>query len=86
MKNNWFKRIGWFYLPVSTAGIVLSLLGLAFCVQVFLAIDRHSHSVSDTVYGIFPYFGCCFLLMNWIASNTCRANEDKAVNPAINPR
>jgi hypothetical protein len=86
MKNNWFKRIGWFYLPISAQGIVLTLLGLAFCVQVFVAIDRHSHSVSDTLYGVFPYFACSFLLINWIASNTSRANEDKpgAVNPSIN--
>jgi len=81
MKINWFKRFGWFYLPVSAAGTVLTLLGAAFCVQVFVAIDRHSHSVSDTLYGIFPYFACCFLLLNWIASNTSRANENKPVNP-----
>jgi hypothetical protein len=82
MKNSWFKRVGWFYLPVSTPGIVLILLGLAFCVQVFVAIDRHSHSVSDTLYGIFPYFACCFLLLNWIASNTSHANEAASVSPS----
>jgi hypothetical protein len=84
MKNNWFKRIGWFYFPASFPGAVLMLIGLAFCVQAFLAIDRHSHSVSDTLYGVFPYFACCFLLLNWIASNTSRANEDKPVNPWTN--
>jgi hypothetical protein len=86
MKNNWFKRFGWFYLPVSTPGIVLTLLGLAFCVQVFVAIDRHSHSASDTLYGVFPYFACCFLLINWIASNTSRPDEDRsgAINPSTN--
>ena len=86
MKNNWFNRVGWFYLPVSTAGIVLTLLGLAFCIQVFVAVDRHSHSVSDTLYAVFPYFACGFLLLNWIASNTTRTGERKpgAVNPSIN--
>jgi hypothetical protein len=69
MKNTWFKRLGWFYLPISAPGVVIVLLGLAFCVQVFLAIDRHSHSASDTLCGIFPYFASCFLLVNWIASN-----------------
>jgi hypothetical protein len=84
MKNNWFKRIGWFYLPISTAGIVVTLFGLAFCVQVFVAIDRHSHSASDTFYGIFPYFACCFLLLNWIASNTshAKAGETGTVTPS----
>jgi hypothetical protein len=46
------------------------MLALVFCVQVFVAVDRHSHSVSDTFYGVFPYFACCFLLFNWVASNT----------------
>jgi len=70
MKHIWFKRAGWFYIPVSWQGGMIVLLGLAFCLQVFRAIDRHSHSASDTLYGVFPYFACCFLLVNWLASNT----------------
>ena len=37
---------------------------------IFLAVDRHSHSVSDTLYGVFPYFVCSFLAVNWVASRT----------------
>jgi Na+/glutamate symporter len=70
MNNDWFKRWGWFYCPVSVPGGVLVMLALVFCVQVFVAVDRHSHSVSDAFYGVFPYFACCFLLFNWVASNT----------------
>jgi len=77
MKNRWFERFGWFHVQVSAPGIVLVVMGLAFCVQVFVAVDRHSHSVSDTLYGIFPYFACCFLLLNWIASNTSGTKEDR---------
>jgi hypothetical protein len=69
MNSRWFKRWGWVYLPVSWQGAVLVGLALAFCVQTFVAIDRHSHSASDTLYGVFPHFACCFLLLNWIASN-----------------
>ena len=54
MKHKWFKPWGWIYLPVSWQGALVTLLGLAFSVQVFLFIDSHSHSVSDTLYGIFP--------------------------------
>ena len=50
--------------------IVLVLLTIVFCVQVFLAIDRHSHSVSDTFYGIFPYVVPSLIVLNWIASKT----------------
>lgn len=70
MKHFWFKRLGWLYCPVSWQGIIVVLLAIAFCVNVFVAIDRHSHSASDTLYGVFCYFACTFLLVNWVASNT----------------
>lgn len=73
MKTPWFTRFGWFYRPVSWQGTVVVLLAVAFCVNVFLAVDRHSHSVSDTLYGVYSYFVCTFYLVNWIASNTSRA-------------
>ena len=66
MKRNWFKRFGWFYFPISLPGAIVWLLALGFCVTVFRAVDRHSHSVSDTLYGIFPFFVCTFLLVDWI--------------------
>ena len=69
-KEKWFDRRGWFHLPVSWQGVLIDLLALAFCVQLFWAVDRKSHSVSDTFYGVFPYFACCFLLLEWIASRT----------------
>jgi hypothetical protein len=70
MKKPWFKRWGWFYLPVSVPGVALGLLAALFCLTVFTAVDRHSHSVSDTLYGIFPFFACTFLLLDWIGSRT----------------
>ncbi len=70
MKTPWFKRLGWFYLPVSPPGVVITLAALAFCAQVFLAIDRKSHSATDTLYGVFPFFACAFLLFDWLAGRT----------------
>lgn len=75
MKPNWFSRFGWFYLPTSVAGGLLCLLAIIFCLTVFQAVDRRSHSVTDTLYGIFPYFACTFLLVDWIAR---RASSDPA--------
>ena len=72
MKTPWFKRVGWFYVPTSIAGAFVWLLGTLFCLTVFRAIDRHSHSVSDTFYGICPFFVCTFLLTDWIAGRTSR--------------
>ena len=70
MKHIWFRAWGWVYRPVSVAGWVALAAGLLFCVRVFIAVDRHSHSVSDTLYGVFPYFVCSFLMLNWLASKT----------------
>jgi hypothetical protein len=75
MKTEWFKRLGWFYLPVSLPGIIITLVALAFCAQVFLAIDRVSHSVSDTFYGVFPFFASAFLVFDWIAGRTSRQSD-----------
>jgi len=70
MKQSWFKRWGWVHRPVSWQGATVALVALLFCAQAFVAIDRHSHSVSDTLYGIFPYCACAFLLLNWVAAHS----------------
>lgn len=64
----WFRRIGWFHVPVSIPGAVVTMGALAFCVQVFWAVDRHSHSVSDTLYGVYPFILPTLLLLDWVAS------------------
>ena len=46
------------------------LAAVAFCVQVFWAIDRHSHSVTDTLYGIYPFWLPTLLALAWIADRT----------------
>ena len=70
MNLSWFQAWGWVYRPISIAGWTVVALSLAFCLQVFIAVDRHSHSASDTLFGVFPYFATCFLLLNWLASKT----------------
>ena len=54
MSRPWFRPWGWVHRPVSWQGVV----------------DRHSHSASDTLYGIFPYVVPCLMLLNWVASKT----------------
>jgi hypothetical protein len=70
MRTRWFAPWGWIHRPVSPAGFVAVLLALAFCVQVFMVVDARSHSVSDTLYGIFPYVVPCLILLEWLASKT----------------
>ena len=75
MKMAWFRKRGWFYQPVSWQGVAVVTLALLFCAQVFWAVDRKSHSVSDTLYGIFPFYVCSFLLLDWIAARTSRESN-----------
>ena len=70
MHRRWFCPWGWVYRPVSWQGWILLALTLIFCTQVFTAVDRHSHSVSDTLYGVFPYFVPALGILGWVASRT----------------
>ena len=45
----WFRPAGLLFVPASGIGWLLCVGALGFCVNTFLAIDRHSHSVSDTL-------------------------------------
>ena len=58
--RSWFAPWGWSYRPVSLPGFAL----------VALAVDRHSHSVSDTLYGLFPFIVPSLIVLNWVASKT----------------
>lgn len=71
MKMDWFKQMGWIFVPVSWAGYGITFLTIFFCVRTFTAIDRHSHSVSDALYGVFPYVISAFVVFFWVAGHTC---------------
>jgi len=68
--RSWFRPWGWVYRPVSWQGWALLAATVVFCAQVLVATDRHSHSASDTMYGVFPYFVPALGILGWIASHT----------------
>lgn len=70
MTLTWFKPWGPIYRPASLLGAIITILILAFCVQVFLLVDSRSHSVTDTLYGVFPYIVPSLLLLERIAART----------------
>jgi hypothetical protein len=70
----WFKRLGWIYRPVHPFGWITLLAALAFLAQVFLALDRRTHSVSDLCYNFYPYAASTFLGLTWIAARTSGEN------------
>ena len=78
-----FRDSSWSHIVVShivvmvaSIGWMLVLLTLVFCGKVFLAVDHLSHSVSDTVYGVFPYIVPSLMLLNWVASKTCAPERE----------
>ena len=71
---HWFKRWGWFYRPVHPFGFVTALAALAFVVQVFIALDRQAHSVTDLLYHFYAFAAPTFLGLMWIGSRTSAEN------------
>lgn len=45
-------------------------MAAALAASVFVAIDRHSHSATDTLYGIFLFVVPTLMLWTWVASKT----------------
>lgn len=78
----WFKPAGIVFLPVSAMGWVITVMATAFCLQVFLFVDAHAHSVSDTLYGVFPFWVPTLLALAWIADRTGGRRPSAGVSPA----
>lgn len=70
MNRAWFRPCGWIYRPVRWPGVMILALLLIYCGQLFIVVDRNSHSGSDTVYGILPYWIPAFLIYLWIAAKS----------------
>ena len=62
------RNLGWVPTPASPLAWIIFAALVAFAIQVFLAVDARSHSVSDTLYGVFPYWAPTFLIWCWIGS------------------
>lgn len=68
-KGAWFVPLHWSYLPVSWQGWLTYIPYVIYLLITFIAIDSHSHSVSDTVIGLIPYWVSGTVVMHWIASH-----------------
>jgi hypothetical protein len=66
----WFKPLGLLFYPCSVMGWLFTLAALAFCAHIFLFVDARSHSVTDTLYDIYPYWLPTLVALGWIADRT----------------
>jgi len=75
MNLPWFKRIGIFFLPITIAGWIISMTGLAYAVYAFIDIDSRSHSVSDTLINFLfnlLIIGAVYTLIAFLTSRTVK--------------
>ncbi|MDB5201574.1 MAG: hypothetical protein JWQ27_983 [Ferruginibacter sp.] len=70
MKQIWFKRKGWLYLPVHPAGFMVTALAVLFMIPIIIANDRNVHSVTDELYSNFIYGSCTAFWWKWVADKT----------------
>ena len=70
MKQVWFKKAGWIYLPVHALGFLVTLLAIIFMVPSVMAVVRNGHSVSDDLYQIFVFATCTAFWWKWVAEKT----------------
>ena len=70
MKQQWFKKSGWIYLPVHPMGVVVTFMAIVFLIPVYMAIVRNGHSVSDDLYQMFIYTTCTAFWWKWVAEKT----------------
>lgn len=68
-KGAWFVPVRWSYLPASWQGWLLYIPFVYFLTITFLALNRNSHSVSDMLINIIPYWVSAAVVMHWIASH-----------------
>jgi hypothetical protein len=52
MKIAWFKKMGWTYIPVHPAGVIITILAITFMMLVCIAITRNDHPAGDEQYEI----------------------------------
>jgi hypothetical protein len=70
MKTIWFKKAGWWYVPVHVAGILISVTAIASLVPICITTINNGNSGIDDVYKILVYATCTAFWWKWIADKT----------------
>lgn len=74
-KKRWFKRTGLLFIPINWKGLAVTGFIFLFCINIFLVVDANSHSISDTLYGIFPYVVVALIAFYLLAFKTSRPRK-----------
>lgn len=65
--GKWFVKLRGSYIPCSWQGWLTYIPYISFLVITFMIVNRHEHSASDVLFGIFPYWICAAIIMQWLA-------------------
>lgn len=68
----WFKEVRGSYLPNSWQGWLTYIPFIYWLVSTLIAVNRNSHSVSDFIYNIVPYWVSGAVVMHWVAKATSK--------------
>lgn len=74
-KKRWFKRTGLLFIPLNWKGFAVTGFIFLFCVNIFLVVDANSQSISDTLYGIFPYISIAVIILYLLAVKTSKPRK-----------
>ncbi len=77
MKPAWFRPWGPTYRPTSWQGVALTLVAVALSATAFILVDRHSHSASDTLYGVAPYWLAALVSLHGAAIATAGGGANR---------
>jgi len=66
-KKRWFKKVNVLYIPINWKGFLVTGFIFLFCLNIFIIVDVNSHSVSDTLFGVFPYVVPALIILYLIA-------------------
>lgn len=72
VRTVWFKQAAWLYTPISWQGWLITVAAVLFSLHIAVIIDATSHSVSDTLYGTFPFVVSTAAVWYWVALNTSK--------------
>ena len=70
MKQIWFRKSWWLYLPVHAMGILITLGAISFMVAVCMTVFKNVHYVNDGMFQVFIYGTCTGFWWKWIAEKT----------------
>ena len=70
MKQVWFRKMSWIYIPVHPMGFLVTIAAIVFMIPIVIATDRSAHSVTDELYQLFVFGTCTAFWWKWVAEKT----------------